>query len=93
MATSVTVNLNDADEAGIVLMAAEFNRENRTTPGFTPVTPAQLLRTHVREWIAQQVGRIRDERRARRLEALLAAPEDVEASVDALLDPYVPADQ
>lgn len=84
MATSIQINLNDELEAALNRSTDELNT---ATPG-EDVTPAQHLRDHVRDWLRNLIQGWAEREQLGLRAAYKAAPENIQAQVDTLLDPY-----
>lgn len=86
MATSITTNLNDEDEAVLNRLATEYNTS--TLPAPEQLTPAQFFRQYVRDWLRSQASRfLEKDQVGMRAAYRLATPEE-QAAVDVILDKY-----
>jgi hypothetical protein len=55
MAADITVNLNDADDAVLIRLTAEYNANPLNVSN--PLTKAQFFREHTRDWIRSHRSR------------------------------------
>lgn len=86
MATSITTNLNDADEFVLNRLTTEYNT---TIPAPNPtLSPAQFFREHIRTWIRSQASRFRDRDQLGMRSAYELATPAEQAQIDTLLSPY-----
>lgn len=86
MAASITVNLNDADEALLVKITDEYNALVPNNPA--PLSPAQMLRQTIRDWLRTHSDRYAEIARLTLREAYRKASAEDQAAVDALLAKY-----
>jgi hypothetical protein len=87
MAADITVNLNDADEAILDRLTAEWNANPANADD--QLTKAQFFRQHARDWIRSHRSRFTDLDNARLAFVYSQATAEEQATIDAIRDKYV----
>jgi hypothetical protein len=86
VAAQITINLSDSDEALLNKITAEHNGAIPNQPN--PLTPAQMLRQTVRDWLRTFAERYSERDRLGMRKAYNLATAEERAQIDAILAPY-----
>lgn len=87
MATSITINLSDEDEAVLAKLTVEINNAVAGQPPAT-ATPAQVFRHGVREWLRSHASRFAEREQISLRAAYRKATASEQAAIDGILAPH-----
>lgn len=82
----IVVNLTDEEEAVLVRLTKEHNRDVPPPP--TPLTPGQFLRRFFREWVRSQAARLAQADQGVLRDAYVRTSAAEKAQIDTILAKY-----